>query len=854
VRAAEKVARALISIGGIGTILAVISICAFLLWVVAPLLRSASIGEARASPAEDAGSRPLHIETDEQRLLTWTVLADGTLRVLRNDTGGELERRELFPGRAPTASAFRPDGAVFGFGDGELRRAKIRVATSFLDQAELAARLGRPAEDDVYELEHSLLVRIAAPQGAGGASARAPRFRSLRVEAELGEPLAASDRSAVLALDEETAGTDRRLAVLHEDGSLWLLSLSEVTNLLTGETRYESSEHRLPAPVSFDQGKPEHVLLSNGGSVLYLVWRDGRLLRFDARDPEAARIAEEVDLLPETGAEVTAFSVLAGRSSLLVGDSRGRVSVWFTTKPPGAESLDGNVLRRVHLLEGPSSPVTALAPSARSRLFWAGYRDGSARLFHATSARELGAVEGPTSAEIAALAMAPREDGVVAWTRAGLWTATCDAEHPEASLSSILLPVWYEGYPHPAHVWSSTSGTDEFEPKLGLMPLIFGTLKATLYSMAFGAPLALLAAIFSSEFLDKRLRVPVKSTIEMMASLPSVVLGFLAAMVIAPFVQAIVPTVLCAFVTLPLALLLGAYLWQLLPRRWGVVNSAHWRFASIYLALPLGVLGAWWLGPASERLFFSGDFLRWLEGGSGSALGGWLFLFLPLAALGSTLLMAGTVQPWLRRVSLDWSPAQCARADIARFSIGALVALVLALALSALATAAGLDLRGHLIGTYVQRNALIVGFAMGFAIIPIIYTLAEDALASVPSHLRLASLGCGATPWQTAVRVVVPTAMSGLFSAVMIGLGRAVGETMIVLMAAGNTAVMDWNIFSGFRTLSANIAVELPEAVQGSTHYRMLFLASLALFSITFLVNTAAEVVRQRFRRRAFQL
>jgi phosphate transport system permease protein len=143
---------------------------------------------------------------------------------------------------------------------------------------------------------------------------------------------------------------------------------------------------------------------------------------------------------------------------------------------------------------------------------------------------------------------------------------------------------------------------------------------------------------------------------------------------------------------------------------------------------------------------------------------------------------------------------------------------------------------------------------MGFAVIPIIYTIADDALSAVPDHLRAASLGAGATPWQTAVWVVVPTAMSGLFSAFMIGLGRAAGETMIVLMAAGNTPIMDWNIFNGFRTLSANIAVELPEAVQYSTHYRMLFLAALCLFIITFVVNTLAELVRLKFRKKAFQL
>ncbi|HOD83582.1 MAG TPA: ABC transporter permease subunit, partial [Phycisphaerae bacterium] len=158
------------------------------------------------------------------------------------------------------------------------------------------------------------------------------------------------------------------------------------------------------------------------------------------------------------------------------------------------------------------------------------------------------------------------------------------------------------------------------------------------------------------------------------------------------------------------------------------------------------------------------------------------------------------------------------------------------------------------LGPYVQRNALVVGFIMGFAIIPIIYTIAEDALSIVPEHLRAASLGAGATPWQTAVRIIIPAAMSGLFSAVMVGLGRAVGETMIVLMAAGGTPVMEWNLFNGFRTLSANIAIEMPEAAKDSTHYRTLFLAALVLFVMTFLVNTLAEVVRLRFRKKAYQL
>jgi len=383
---------------------------------------------------------------------------------------------------------------------------------------------------------------------------------------------------------------------------------------------------------------------------------------------------------------------------------------------------------------------------------------------------------------------------------------------------------------------------------------VFGTLKATFYSLLFGVPLALLAAVYSSEFLNRRLRVPVKSGIEMMASLPSVVLGFVAAIVLAPFVQAFVPTVIAAFFTLPLAVLGGAHLWQLLPARIALRWDDLPRFGFIAACVPAGVLLAVPVAPFLERRLFAGDLLAWLHGGPGGALGGWWFLLLPCAAFAVVFLQDRLVQPRLRDASVDWDRAACARADVAVFAGSVLATVLLALLGAAALAALGLDARGSLVGTYVQRNSLIVGFVMGFAIIPIVYTLAEDALSAVPAHLRLASLGCGATPWQTAVRVIVPTAMSGLFSAVMIGLGRAVGETMIVLMAAGNTPVMDLNVFSGFRTLSANIATELPEAVEGSTHYRMLFLAALTLFAITFLVNSAAELVRQRFRKRAFQL
>jgi len=262
--------------------------------------------------------------------------------------------------------------------------------------------------------------------------------------------------------------------------------------------------------------------------------------------------------------------------------------------------------------------------------------------------------------------------------------------------------------------------------------------------------------------------------VELMASLPSVVLGFLAGLWLAPLIEARLAALLLFVVALPLFCVLAGALFSLLPRR---VRSR----------IPAG----------GEVLFFMG------------VLAAGVALCAPLGSALDRAAFGGSLPGWLYD---------------------------------------SLGLR------YDQRNAVVVGIAMGFAVVPIIFAISEDAFSNVPGHLRAGSLALGANLWQTVVRVILPTASPGIFSAVMVGLGRAVGETMIVLMATGNTPIMDWSPFNGFRTLSANIAVEVPEAPAGSTLFRTLFLAALLLFALTFALNTVAELVRQRLRQRYARL
>lgn len=154
-------------------------------------------------------------------------------------------------------------------------------------------------------------------------------------------------------------------------------------------------------------------------------------------------------------------------------------------------------------------------------------------------------------------------------------------------------------------------------------------------------------------------------------------------------------------------------------------------------------------------------------------------------------------------------------------------------------------------GSEYRLNALVGGVALSLAIIPIIYTVTDDAFSSIPKYMTEASLALGASRWQTALFVVLPAATPGVFAALLLGIGRAFGETMIILMATGNAALMSFDIFEPIRTMSATIGAEMAEVVFGDTHYNVLFLIGSILFIFTFMLNAVAEFyVRDRLMKR----
>jgi len=723
----DTLARYGVIIGGLGILVAIVLIFFYLLYVVYPLFVEASATRVSqyAVPEQSLG-KTLFLEIEEQNELAARFTDNGQVVFFEVATGKTVLTQAIAVPEGVSITSFAPGSPanagvfIYGLSNG-----------------------GAVVVKDQYKVTYANDARKIKPELSY------PLGEAPLMIVETGTPV---DKVALKWEDDATV-------IAAKTGDKIHLANFEKEQSLFAE---EAALQRLDADLDVQAGDITEMLIDKNGESLFLAGRDGSISFFNIADKSAPVLRQRQNVV-EAGLSITRLVFLNGDLSLMVADSSGLVAQWSKAK----DELNNVVLKKIRAFKVSDKPVIAIESEQRRKGFMTFDAGGKMGVFNSTAERRL--LEESFAANPVAAALSPRANALLMQSEDGqvhFWKVS--NEHPEVSLGSIWGKVWYESYQKPEYVWQSSSAANDFEPKYSLTPLVFGTLKAAFYAMLVAMPLSLLGAIYAAYFMAPAMRQVVKPTIELMGALPSVILGFLAGLWLAPFIEKHLAGIFSALILLPVGVLLFALLWQLAPKAIRHKIPDGWEAV---LLIPVLLFTGWFAFEVSVPL--------------------------------ESALFDGSLREWFSR---EWG-------------IG-----------------------------YDQRNALIVGVAMGFAVVPTIFSIAEDAIFSVPKHLTVGSLALGATPWQTVTKVVLLTASPGIFSAVMIGLGRAIGETMIVLMATGNTPVMDFSVFQGLRTLAANIAVEMPEAEVDSTHYRVLFLAALVLFMFTFIFNTLAEVIRQRLR------
>ncbi|MFK0085833.1 ABC transporter permease subunit [Pseudomonas sp. NPDC090755] len=723
----DRLTRWYVLVGGLAVLAAITLIFFYLAYVVVPLFQGATLTSKKALEptwlSQDAG-KPLMIALEEQNLVGMRVSDKGQALFFDTKTGAELKRVDLpLPAGTQVTSigADQPGNplVVLGLSNGQALAFSHSYKITYPDNKKTIT----PAIDFPYGQEPFSL----DDQG------RALEHVSLNVNGET-------------------------LVVAGSTGAhLQVLSLSREENMMTGEVT--SEQNRIDLPQMTEPVKA--IFIDPRQQWLYVINGRAQADVFSLRDKS---LNGRYKLLDDGNAEITASTQLVGGISLIIGDSKGGLAQWFMARDPDGEQR----FKRIREFQMGKTPIVQIDAEERRKGFVALDASGELGVFHSTAHRTL-LVE-PVAEGAGVLALSPRANRIIIEQGGKLVPLSLKNPHPEVSWSALWSKVWYENYDEPKYVWQSTASNTDFEPKLSLSPLTFGTLKAAFYAMILAAPLAIAAAIYTAYFMAPGMRRKVKPVIELMEAMPTVILGFFAGLFLAPYLEGHLPGVFSLFLLMPIGILVAGFTWSRLPESIRLRVPDGWEAA---ILIPVILLTGWfalYMSPLLEAWFFGGDMRLWITNDLGI--------------------------------------------------------------------------------TYDQRNALVVGIAMGFAVIPNIYSIAEDAVFSVPRSLTLGSLALGATPWQTLTRVVILTASPGIFSALMIGMGRAVGETMIVLMATGNTPVMELNLFEGMRTLAANVAVEMPESEVGGSHYRVLFLAALVLLMFTFVMNTLAELIRQRLRKK----
>ena len=729
-KAKDTAANITITGGGLAVLGAILLIFFYLLYDILPLFQSAKLELTEryeiVQTGDSKSAETLYLGMEEQAEIATRLDGSGHITFFRTSTGEIVDSKQLPVGEGVDSfglnSEQQPLMALAG-GAGILLAQPTYKISYPNDQ-----RLITPVVDYPYG---EALIDIGIPESSGG----------------LIDTIAVRD------------GEEELVLIGKVDNALYGMRFIKEEDFLTEETVLIKEQLALPI-IDIDIN---WIAIGSDQQWLYLVSKDGS---FRIINLVTAEIIDRGRLL-DTGT-VTDFRFLLGGISLLVANDQGEIVQWFMVREDGKPPR----LQKIRSFSNSDAAVTKLVVEHRRKGFIALSAESALAIFHTTSSRLLlEKTVAENNRKIVTLAISPRANALLTLDDAGGYSFwSLENQHPEISWSSLWEKVWYESYPEPDFIWQSSASDNDFEEKYSFTPLAFGTLKAAFYAMLIAAPLAVCGAIYTAYFMTPGIRRKVKPLIELMEALPTVILGFLAGLWLAPFFERNLAGVFAIFILLPFGVLLFGFLWSRLPKPIRLRVPDGWHailLIPVVIAIVLGCVAASGL---LELWFFGGDMRAWLT-----------------------------------------------------YDLGV---------------------------SYDQRNAMVVGVAMGFAVIPTIFSIAEDAIFSVPKSLSYGSLALGATPWQTLVGVVIPTASPGIFSALMIGMGRAVGETMIVLMATGNTPVMDVNIFEGMRTLAANIAVEIGETEVDSSHFRILFLAAFVLFLFTFVVNTAAEIVRQRLRKK----
>jgi len=726
----DKLSRWGITYAGYGVVFALAMIFVYLFYEVMPILKGASVTpqSSYSLPVTNVDTQHLILERYEELGIQYT--ADGVVTFFEADNGNIRQQFEL---------TLPEDTSITSFGHSEYIGG---VTARGLSNGQV--HISKHAFDTSFPNDKRLITpKIEYPFGEA----------AITID-EQGQPI------ELVAVETVTRGSGGSMvAAITADKRLLLTQISSKSNMLTGATTVETNTIELSdVPAS-----PVKILINKALRAMFITDSDGFIHYYDIANFNNSRLAATVNA--GEGSPITAIDFLVGSVSLIVGNERGELSQWFLVR----DENNNYDLTKIREFKSHKAAITAFAPEYTRKGFLAVDADGYLGIHYGTSARTL-YLEQQTKNPLVAAAISQVNGRLMVLDDqqqiqvAGLWN-----QHPQLSFSAMWNKVWYEGRADPEYIWQSSSGSDEFESKFSLVPLSIGTLKAAFYAMLFAMPLAIAGAIYTAYFMSPKIRGVVKPSIEIMEALPTVILGFLAGLWLAPFAEDHLPAIFSFVILMPVMMLLFAFAWSKLPAGVRHVVPDGWEAALLVPVILLFGFICITASPYIEIWFFNGSMRQWF-------------------------------------------------------------------------TDVGI--------TYDQRNAMIVGIAMGFAVIPTIFSIAEDAVFTVPKHLTQGSLALGATRWQTVVGVVLPTASPGIFSAIMMGFGRAVGETMIVLMATGNSPVVNFNIFEGMRTLSANIAVELPETAVGSSHFRVLFLAALVLLALTFIVNTIAEIIRQRLRAR----